>query len=170
MKIFVMRFSTVILIIVTIFWGILLGGMMYSHIVYFPAYLSDLPKSAVLANGPYGLNDGIFWIIIHPLTLVSLLIALFANRKNKQRRKLIVLPLIVYVIALIITSVYFVPELMRFKDSPSSGIPASEWLSRSKNWMMFSIIRGIGMFAAIIPLFIALTRPQEETIVPPANQ
>lgn len=40
-----------------IFWATVLGGIVYSHIVYFPAYLSDLPNSAVVVNGTYGLNE-----------------------------------------------------------------------------------------------------------------
>ncbi len=59
----------------TIFlWGILLGGIAYAHIVYFPPYLSDLPNSAVVVNGTYGLNEGPFWMIIHPLLILSLII------------------------------------------------------------------------------------------------
>ena len=50
-----MKFSKIILIIAIILWGVLLGGVVYSHIVYFPVFLSNLPDSAVLVK-PKGKN------------------------------------------------------------------------------------------------------------------
>lgn len=154
-----MRSSTIILIIATLVWGTLLGGIVYSHIVYFPPYLSDLPKSAVIVNGPYALEEGTFWMMIHPVLILSLIIALISNWRIIKRRKLILISFVLYAIVLIISALYFIPELMNFKNSPTSGIPASEWLSRSHRWMICSIIRGTFMYIGIIPLFVALTKP-----------
>ncbi|MBD0331870.1 MAG: DUF1772 domain-containing protein [Chitinophagaceae bacterium] len=154
-----MRFSTVILIVATIIWGTLLGGIVYSHIVYFPAYLSHLPESAVVVTGPYGLKEGYFWMTIHPLLILSLIIALIANWKNKRRRKLLLFSSILYAVVLAITSIYFLPELAQFEKSASSAISAEQWKGRTNRWFTFSIIRGIVMYAGIVPLVIGLTRP-----------
>lgn len=55
-----LKFGTYSLFLAIILWGTLLGGIAYSHLVYFPVYLSALPDSAVVVNGPYGLHEAIF--------------------------------------------------------------------------------------------------------------
>ena len=84
-----LRPGTYALFLSVILWGTLLGGIAYSHIVYFPVYLSALPASSVVVNGTYGLNEATFWLTIHPLLLISLIITLALNWKNRRRLKLI---------------------------------------------------------------------------------
>jgi hypothetical protein len=154
-----MKLSTVILMIAIIFWGVILGGIVYSHIVYFPVLLSNLPESAVLVTGKYGLHEEKFWMAMHPVLIVLLITSIISNWKNKQRRKKILVSFVLYAVVLIVSSIYFIPELVNFSRSANSALPASEWMRRSNNWMTYSIIRGVVMFAAIIPLFLALLKP-----------
>ena len=155
------RLSTTALMVAIILWGTLLGGIAYSHIVYFPVYLGDLPNSAVVVNGPYGLNEVIFWAIIHPLLIISLVVALLLNWNSKLRRKLIAISFIVYVIVLLVSAFYFIPELALFKHSSESTVSATEWLARGKRWQRLSWLRGLTMYLAIIPLLFALTKSDE---------
>ncbi len=146
----------------TIFlWGILLGGIAYAHIVYFPPYLSDLPNSAVVVNGTYGLNEGPFWMIIHPLLILSLIITLTLNWKLKARRKLILPSFVIYIVILIISSWYFIPELSAFRHSPESNLSAAEWLVRGNRWQYLSWIRGAVCYLAFLPLLFALTKSED---------
>jgi hypothetical protein len=154
-----LRIRTYWLFLVVILWGTLLGGIAYSHLVYFPVYLSALPDSAVVVNGTYGLSEGIFWMIIHPLLILSLIVALALNWKSKPRRKLILISLAVYIPVLIVSSIYFVPELGAFKHSPESNLSPAEWLARGQLWQRMSWIRGAIMYAGILPLLLALTKP-----------
>ena len=107
-----MKFSTIILIIAIIIWGVLLGGIVYSHIVYFPVYLSNLPDSAVLVTGKYQLHEEKFWMGINPVLILLLIITLISNGKNKPRRKKILISFVVYAVVLIVSSIYFIPELI----------------------------------------------------------
>ncbi|HEX8564486.1 MAG TPA: hypothetical protein VF648_02370 [Pyrinomonadaceae bacterium] len=145
-----------------IIWGILLGGIVYSHIAFFPVYLSDLPNSAVVVNGKYAINEVPFWMTVHPLLILSLIIALALNWKFKARRKLIALSFGIYIVVLIVSAVYFVPELMAFAKSPESNLPASEWLARGHRWYNLSLIRGSWCFIGFVPLLIALSKPAVE--------
>jgi hypothetical protein len=156
--------GTFALMLAIIFWGTLLGGIAYSHLVYFPVYLSALPDSAVLVNGPYGLNDGIFWMIIHPLLIISLVAALGLNWKSSARRKLIAISFAVYVILLLISLYYFVPELVLFKHSPESTVPATDWLVRGRRWQRLSWLRGLTMYVAFVPLLFALTKRADDSL------
>lgn len=141
-----------------ILWGTLLGGIAYSHLVYFPVYLSALPDSAVVVTGPYGLREAIFWMTIHPLLILSLIVALVLNWKS-SRRKLILISLAVYFLVLVVTQMYFLPELMAFELSGGSRISPSEWLARGQRWQRLSWIRGGVMYAGITLLLLALTKP-----------
>jgi hypothetical protein len=153
------KLGTYALFLVVILWGTLLGGITYSHLVYFPAYLSALPDSAVVVRGPYGLHEGIFWMTVHSLLILSLIVALVLNWKIKPRRKLILISFAIYFVVLVITQIYFLPELMAFERSPESNVSPSEWAARGRRWQTFSWIRGTVMYATILPLLLALTKP-----------
>jgi uncharacterized membrane protein len=154
-----MRLGTYSLFLVIILWGTVLGGVAYSHLVYFPVYLSALPDSAVLVNGTYGLNEAMFWMIIHPLLILSLILALILNWKSKSRRKLIVIGFAIYVVVLVISLIYFIPELEAFKHSPESSLSRAEWLARGQRWQKLSWLRGAVMYATFVLLLLALTKP-----------
>lgn len=155
------KLGTAMLMLTIILWGTLLGGIAYSHLVFFPVYLSALPGSAVLVNGPFALNETIFWIIIHPLLIISLVATLSVNWRSNWRRKLISISFIVYIVVLVITQIYFVPELVLFKHSPESTLSAADWLVRGRRWQQLSWLRGLIMYLAYIPLLFALTRSSE---------
>jgi hypothetical protein len=140
-------------------WGTVLGGIAYSHLVYFPVYLSALPASAVVVNGTYGLNEAVFWMTVHPLLILSLIIALALNWRSKPRRKLILISVGVYALVLVVTQIYFIPELRAFAQSPQSSVSPAEWLQRGQRWQRLSWIRGVIMYASILPLLLALTKP-----------
>ena len=149
---------TISLMLSIVLWGTLLGGVAYSHLVYFPVYLSGLPDSAVLVNGPYGLSDARFWVTIHPLLILSLIITLSLNWGLKSRRKLILISFVVYVVILVISFPYFVPELIAFSQSPQSGLSRAAWLARGQRWLILSCVRGAICYAAFVPLLLALTK------------
>ncbi len=158
------RLSTFLLMLAIILWGTLLGGIVYSHLVYFPPYLSDLPNSAVIVNGPYALNETRFWAIIHPLLILSLIAALVSNWNSRSRRKLIAFSFVVYLVVLVISMAYFVPELILFKNSPQSTVTPAEWLARGRRWQRLSWLRGLVTYIAYLPLLLALTKPASENL------
>lgn len=152
------RYGTYSLFLVVILWGTLLGGIFYSHIVFFPVYLSALPDSATVVNGPYGLHEAKFWMTIHPLLILALILALALNWKARQRRQRILISVAIYVAVLLVSSLYFIPELGAFARSPQSGLSPTEWLARGERWQRLSWIRGAVMYLGILPLLLALTK------------
>ena len=130
---------------------------------FLPVYLSDLPNSAAVVNGKYALNEAPFWMTIHPLLILSLVAALALNWKFPARRKLIALSFGIYVAVLIVTAVYFVPEIMAFAKSLESPLPASEWRARGHRWQNLSLVRGAWGFIGFVPLLIALTRQTDSS-------
>lgn len=145
------------------FWAIIVGGIVYSHIAYFPSYLSHLPESNNLINGEYGLKDANFWMFIHPIAILSTIITLTLNWKLKARRKFIFITLGIYALAIIATAVYFVPELMAFAGSTNNTtVTPAEWLQRGQTWQHLSWIRGAFMFVGFLILQVALTKDNQQ--------
>ena len=140
-------------------WAIIMGGVMYSHIVYFPPYLSNLPESNKLITGDYGLHDENFWMFVHPFTIVATASALILNWRINMRRKLILVAFGIYALAIVATATYFVPNLRAFAGiSSDTIIPTSEWYQRGQTWQHFSWIRGSSLYVGFLTLLIALTR------------
>lgn len=140
-------------------WAIIIGGIVYSHIVFFPPYLSHLPESSSLVTGEYGLHEENFWMLVHPLTLLFTIITLVLNWKLKERRKFILITLGIYASAILVTAIYFLPELKTFAES--SNFPAvtpSEWLKRGQTWQYLSWIRGFFMLIGFLMLLNAITK------------
>ena len=150
------------LLLTIILWATLLGGIVYSHITFFPVYLSALPDSAVLVHGPYALHDEAFWTLIHPLVILSIILTLLLNWKVKKRRVLIAVSIGIYVFAIVATFLYFVPELRAFLGSPDSTVSRAEWFARGQRWQHLSWLRGAVMYVGFIPLLLALADSTEK--------
>jgi hypothetical protein len=142
-------------------WGTLLGGIVYSHLVYFPVYLSALPDSSIVVNGPFGLHEARFWLLIHPLLILSMLATLALNWKLRERRKLILISVGIYFVVLVVTQLYFLPELSAFRESPKSSLSPADWLARGTLWQRLSWLRGAVMYIGLLPLLLALTKPAD---------
>lgn len=151
-----LRLRNLSLMVTIIVWGTLLGGIVYSHLVFFPVYLSALPDSAVLVHGPYALDDSRFWFFIHPLLTLSLVVTALLNWKFKRRRVMIGISAGIYLIAIIATAIYFVPELRAFLLSNESNVARTEWIARGQRWQHLSWLRGAMMYLGFIPLLLAL--------------
>ncbi len=145
-------------------WAIIIGGVLYSHIVYFPPYLSHLPESNNLITGEYGLKDQNFWMPLHPLAILSTITSLIVNWKETARRKLILIATGIYALAIIATAIYFVPNLIAFADSgKSTTVTAAEWYQRGQTWQQLSWIRGATLFVGFILLLVSLTKTASVT-------
>ncbi len=153
-------FGTYALMLSVILYGVLLGGVVYAHMVFFPVYLGHLPESAAVVNGDYPINEGIFWMTIHPLLTLSLIVSLIANWRT-GRRKLIAITLAWYIIVQAISWLYFIPQLGEFEASQKSP-PSAEWVERGHRWQHLSWLRGASLFVFSVPLLFALAKPKDE--------
>lgn len=147
----------VTLFLCIIFWAILIGGIAYSNLVYMPPYLGHLPESNSLIRGDYGLHDENFWMRVHPVVILLSILVLVLNWKQKTRRVLIGIAFGIYAAALVVTALYFVPELQAFA-AEDPGVGVIEWRARGAQWMTLSLVRGSCIFAGFVLLLIALSK------------
>src|SRR5688500_9790530 len=90
---------------------IMIGGAVYEHIAVVPQWSEAPPASLSMFQGRYGLNAALFWMIIHPVNLVLFVVTLILHWRT-ERRKHILIPVVTYLLILLITATFFVPELM----------------------------------------------------------
>ena len=147
------------LFVAVTFWAIIIGGVMYSHIVYFPAYLSHLPESNQLIKGEYGLHDENFWMFVHPFSIVTTIATLILNWRIKSRRKPILIALSIYILAIVVSAIYFIPNLLIFANSDAiTTVTPSEWYKRGQTWQHLSWVRGGSLYIGFLILLSALTK------------
>ncbi len=150
------------LIVACVAWGTVIGGAMYANLVYFPAYLADLPASAVVRQGPYGLNEGIFWGPAHLALIASLIAASWMNWAIPTQRRLILVSASIYAALVVWTILYFYPGLAAFASSPTlTSVSPQEWSERAALWRALSWVRVTLMYVGIVPLLLALNQRSE---------
>ncbi|PYS87490.1 MAG: hypothetical protein DMF62_12340 [Acidobacteria bacterium] len=144
---------TLILIIASISFIIMIGGATYEHTSVVPIWASAPPASLSMFQGNYPLSAWNFWIPIHPINVILLLTSLIVNW-GTARRKFILMTIGGYFLVLVVTFIYFVPELMSIIQSSYSTVIDPELTRRAKNWELFSLVRlGVIMVLAVSLLF-----------------
>ena len=136
---------------------IVIGGAVYEHIAVVPRWSVAPPSSLAMFQGPYGLNPAPFWQIIHPITLVFFIAALVANWKT-QRRKLILIAFGGYFLVLVITALYFVPELISITTISFSETVDADLTKRAGQWETLSLVRLTFLIGLAITLLMSLAR------------
>ncbi len=136
---------------------IVIGGAVYEHIAVVPRWSVAPPSSLAMFQGPYGLNPAPFWQIIHPITLAFFIAALVANWKT-QRRRLILIAFGGYFLVLVITALYFVPELISITTISFSETVDAELTKRAGQWETLSLVRLTFLIGLAITLLMSLAR------------
>lgn len=138
-------------------FAIMIGGAVYEHVNVVPQWSAAPPVSLSMFQGEYGLNPELFWMSIHPVNIILFAVTLIIHWKTK-RRKNVLITLIAYFIILIITSIYFVPELISITSTTYASSSDSSLTQRAKLWEILSLARlGVLMVLSII-LFTGLTK------------
>lgn len=142
----------------------IIGAAIYEHLGVVPQWAAAPPASLAMYQGEYPLKAENFWMPIHPVTMALLIVSLIVFWRTLRRINLLV-TLAGYVIILIITFIYFVPELISITGTPYSDVADPELTSRAKTWEILSIIRLFVLIGLAINLFMGLTKPYDATVV-----
>jgi hypothetical protein len=156
-------FKTYALIAASICFIIIMGGAVYEHLTMVPRWKLAPPNSLTMFQGEYGIKSGRFWQLIHPVTLILLITSLTANWKT-ERRKSIAIPLTGYVIILIITFSYFVPELLSIIQTPYQASVDAGLVARAGLWEELSLVRLAVLVVLAAILLMGLTRGNEKSV------
>lgn len=129
----------------------IIGAAIYEHAAVVPVWSAAPPRSLSMFQGEYGLQAVNFWKPVHPVTIFLLAAALVANWRESRRKQLFIV-LGAYVLILIITAVYFVPELIAITTSAYSSAVSDDLTGRAKTWETLSLMRlsGLLMLAVVL--------------------
>ncbi len=145
-------------------FAIIIGGAVYEHLSVVPSWSAAPPVSLTMFQGEHGLKADIFWKMIHPVNLL-LFSMLLAFHWKTARRKNIVIVLGSYIGILIITAIYFVPELLAIINTASAPQADSDLTIRAETWEALSLVRlGVLVVLAMV-LFVGLTKPGNSVTV-----
>jgi hypothetical protein len=136
---------------------IMIGGAVYEHLNVVPRWSAAPPLSLSMFQGEYGLNPALFWMVIHPVNLVLFLLTTVLYWKTDRRKNLVIV-LAFYIAILIITSIYFVPELISITTTPFSNTVDVDLTQRAATWEILSIVRMFVLFGLALHLFLGLTK------------
>ena len=149
--------KTILLILAAISFINVIGAGLYEHIAAIPRWKLAPPSSLTMFQGQYGINPGAFWQKIHPVTLVLLIAALVANWKT-GRRKYIFITIAGYAIAIGVTFLYFVPELLSIIHTAYQPTVDQGLVSRANVWEKLSIVRLVYCIGLASILLFSLTK------------
>ncbi|MCB0464435.1 MAG: hypothetical protein KDC78_01995 [Aequorivita sp.] len=140
-----------------------IGGAIYEHLNIVPQWVKAPPASLAMFQGDYGAHLEVFWINIHPITLLLFAITLILFWKSARRIN-ILLPFALYAIVLGITSIYFVPELMEILGTPYAKSIDESLVERAHLWETLSHIRLLFIAVASVYLILGLTKPESRMV------
>lgn len=153
-----MKLKNLLYSVTCLSFSIVIGAAVYEHLAVVPRWTAAPPLSLSMFQGTYGLNPGAFWIPIHPVTLFLFIATLITCWKS-ERRKTVLISLTGYFVILVITALYFVPELMEITGMAFSEAVDPALASRAALWENLSILRLFVLIILAIQLFLGLTKP-----------
>lgn len=146
-------------------FAIIIGAAVYEHVAVVPQWSAAPPVSLSMFQGQYGLQPEPFWKGIHPATVLFFLITLAVHRKSGRRRPLLIV-LGSYIAILVITALYFVPELIQITTTPVASTPDQNLGQRAAMWETLSLVRlGILVVLSLL-LFNGLTLTERQPGAP----
>ena len=116
------------------------------------------PRSFFILQGEYGYNSSSFWEIMPTITFLLFIIALIANWKT-QRRKLIFIALILFVIAGLLAALFLDPIFADMMKSGYSDRVDAALQAQARKWYIFDWIVWIFGSVSGLILLLALTTP-----------
>lgn len=151
------RSSILLYVLASISFVVVIGGAVYEHLAVVPVWASAVPASLTMFQGDYRLAAQNFWIPIHPVTL-GLFAAATAFNWRTERRLNLLIPFAGYIAILLITFIYFVPELIALTGAPYAAVADAELTRRARTWETLSLVRLTALLGLAVVLLYGLSK------------
>ncbi|MGC4231973.1 MAG: hypothetical protein QM594_03095 [Niabella sp.] len=152
-----MNFENIIYALACLSFAVVVGAAIYEHIAVVPGWSAAPPASLSMFQGKYGLNPTPFWKAIHSVTLLLLAAAIILFWKTGSKAYLLITS-VGYIIVLMITFAYFVPELIAITSTSYSENIDDFLTKRAKQWEVLSLVRLSFLIILAITAFLGLTK------------
>ena len=137
-------------------FAVVIGAAVYEHVAVVPRWTAAPPASLTMFQGKYGLNPTPFWKSIHPVTLLLLIASIILMRKTGSKPYLLI-TFTGYVLVLIITFSFFVPELIAITGATMENTDPT-LAKRAGLWETLSLVRLSFLIILAITCFLGLTK------------
>ncbi|RYG45296.1 MAG: hypothetical protein EOO01_18050 [Chitinophagaceae bacterium] len=138
-------------------FAVVIGGAVYEHLNVVPTWSAAPPFSLAMFQGEYGLKPELFWMLIHPVNLLLFVVTLIFHWRSARRRNIFIV-LGSYLAVLVITSIYFVPELIAITSTSFAETVDGNLVERASLWETLSLIRLAFLVVLSIVLMLGLTK------------
>jgi hypothetical protein len=154
-------FPNFLYILASIAFITIIGGAIYEHAAVVPVWSVAPPHSLSMFQGEYGLQAANFWKPVHPVTILLLAVALITNWRQPSRKQIAIV-FGCYLFILVITALYFVPELLSITSSEYSTAASEDLTSRAQTWEKLSLVRLSALLLMAVVLLHGLSVKQVE--------
>jgi hypothetical protein len=146
------KLATFVLIACALFLGFNTGAGLYQHMFDIPKMLSSPAAMTFASNNDAG-QAQYFWIPLHALILVTLILSAIFNWNNPGRKKLVLTALGIY-LYIAVVSIYFAYKLTVFATMPD----APEFYRETRQWIALSWHRPLLQVIAEVLLLLAISK------------
>ena len=137
----------------------IIGAAIYEHAAVVPLWSAAPPHSLSMFQGEYGLQAANFWKPVHPVTILLLAAALITNWRQPSRKQILIV-FGCYLLVLVITAAYFVPELISITTSEYSKVKSEDLTNRAQTWERLSLVRLSALLMLAVVLLHGLSAKQ----------
>ena len=156
-----MNLKNLLYILTCLSFCTIIGAGIYETITLWPMVYSAPPKSLAIFQGEYAYQSTNFWINIHPVTLLFFIATIIFHWKT-DRKKFLLIPLVIYVAILATTFAYFVPELIDITGATYSDTVDPDLVQRGRTWNIANIIRAFILVGTGMYLLFGLTQKEDK--------
>ncbi|UMQ42327.1 transposase [Chryseobacterium sp. Y16C] len=136
------------LYIATALYFVMNGAQLWETAIMVPAWTAGPPASLFFFKTAYGLDFKFFWIIVHSIHEIFLLLALLFNWRFKQRRNAMLFLLLIHIGLRVWTLQYFVPTLMSFMAMKVRPVVEPGLLKEAIAWKNLNYVR-VGLYILV---------------------
>lgn len=133
--------ATISLVALIVAMATAVGGGLYEHVVLMPLWSATPPASFAVIQPGTGVPLQQFWIPVHALITLFLILALVATWRDAKVRKALLVGLASYIVMRAWSGVFFIPEMLAFQKIPLDAPASADLLARVQRWTTWSWFR-----------------------------
>lgn len=129
------------------------GGGVFEMSMLVPQWSKLPPSTFSIIQSGTGIPLQNFWMPVHILITLSLLLSLLLNWYQPTRRYLVLAGMGFYLIMRVWSALYFIPEMLEFQQIPLDSDPTQELNERVRTWAQLTWLReplDLGLFFSLL--------------------
>lgn len=126
------------------------GAQLWETAIFIPAWTQAPPASLVFFK--YGIDLKTFWIIVHSVHELALLLAVYFNWKIKARKLWLLLLVLIHAGIRAWTLAYFAPTIMELQQMEYNPTVAPDLVQKAARWKNLNYVRVAFFFAVNLGL------------------